>query len=218
MHELEELGIDSLIFKGEKQVLGVPVLGKGCVGIVALARLDHERAALKIRRTDADRSRMEREARLLKKANSVGVGPELLAVTKNFLLMQFIEGDLLPEWLRKHPDNARIRKVLRDVMEQCCRLDKVSLDHGELSHAPKHIIISKRDKPSIVDFESSSLNRNPSNVTSICQFLFIGSETARRIAERLDEKDKATIVMALRCYKTKRTVENFERILMDCGL
>jgi predicted Ser/Thr protein kinase len=132
--------------------------------------------------------------------------------------MQFIEGDLLPEWLRKHPDNARIRKVLRDVMEQCCRLDKVSLDHGELSHAPKHIIISKRDKPSIVDFESSSLNRNPSNVTSICQFLFIGSETARRIAERLDEKDKATIVMALRCYKTKRTVENFERILMDCGL
>lgn len=218
MHELEKLGIDTVIFEGEKQVLGIPVLGKGCVGIVALARLNHERVALKIRRTDADRSRMQREARLLKKANSVGVGPELLAVTKNLLVMQFIEGDLLPEWLQKHPGNARIRKVLRDVMEQCYCLDKVGLDHGELSHAPKHVIISKTDKPSIVDFESSGLNRRPSNVTSICQFLFIGSETARRIAERFGEKDKTTIVMALRCYKTKRTRENFERILTSCGL
>lgn len=218
MHELEKLGIDTMIFKGEKQVHGIPVLGKGCVGIVALARLNHKRVALKIRRTDADRSRMQREARLLKKANSVRVGPKLLATTKNFLTMQFIEGDLLPKWLQRQPKKTQIRKVLCEIMEHCYQLDKISLDHGELSHAPKHIIISKTDKPSIVDFESSSLNRRPSNVTSICQFLFIGSETARSIAERLGEKDRTTIVMALRHYKTKRTHENFERILVSCGL
>jgi putative serine/threonine protein kinase len=42
---------------------------------------------------------MQHEAEMLKKANSVGVGPKLLGVSKNFLLMQFIDGKLLPEWL-----------------------------------------------------------------------------------------------------------------------
>lgn len=43
------------------------------------------KVALKIRRTDADRSQMYHEADMLKKANSVDVGPKLLDVSENFL-------------------------------------------------------------------------------------------------------------------------------------
>ncbi len=213
LKELQKLGVKAIEFSGEKRAFNVSVLGKGCVGIVTIAHIDGEKAALKIRRVDADRSRMQQEAEMLKKANSVRVGPRLLGVSKNFLLMQFVEGDLLPKWLEKRRKKAEIRRVLREVLEQCWRLDEAGLDHGELSHAPKHIIINREGKPFIVDFETASVNRKTSNVTSICQFLFISGVVAKMVAEKLGEKDKEAIIAALRLYKADRSRENFERIL-----
>jgi len=218
LKELQRLGVKILEFSGEKQAFNTPILGKGCVGIVTIAYRNKEKAALKIRRVDADRSRMQQEAEMLKKANSLRVGPRLLDVTRNFLLMQFIEGDLLPKWLEKHKGKALIRRVLRGVLEQCWRLDRAGLDHGELSHAPKHVIIDWKGEPFIVDFETASLNRKPANVTSICQYIFISGLVAKLVAEKLGERDKEEIVKALRCYKSDRTRENFERVLEACGL
>jgi len=216
LRELQNLRINALEFTGAKEAFNVPVLGKGCVGIVTLAYRNGEKVALKIRRVDADRARMRREAEMLRNANSVHVGPRLLGVSKNFLLMQFIDGDLLPEWLDKCKRKLLMRKVLREVLEQCWRLDSAGLDHGELSHAPKHIIIDKSDVPFIVDFETASLNRKASNVTSICQFLFISGLIAKKVAEKLGGKDKEAIVKALRHYKNDRARENFENVLRIC--
>ena len=216
--ELQKLGVEFLEFSGEKEAFNVSVLGKGCVGIVTIAYRNGEKVALKIRRVDADRSRMWQEAKMLKKANSVHVGPRLLGVSKNFLLMQFVDGDLLPKWLDKRIGRVLVRKVLREVLKQCWRLDIAGLDHGELSHAPKHIIIDKSDLPFIVDFETASLNRKPSNVTSICQFLFISGLAAKKVAEKIGGKDKKAIIEALRRYKRDRARENFETVLEACSL
>jgi putative serine/threonine protein kinase len=218
LKELQKLGIKALEFRGEKEVFNMPVLGKGCVGIVTIAYINNERAALKIRRLDADRIEMLREAEMLKKANSISVGPKLLAVSKNLLLMQFIDGKLLPEWLNSCKDKALIKRVLRDVLEQCWLLDKASLDHGELSHASKHIIIDRKNKPFIVDFETSSQNRKSSNVTSICQFLFISGVVAEKVSRKIGKRNMAAIIEALRRYKNDRIRENFERVLETCGL
>jgi putative serine/threonine protein kinase len=218
LKELRKLGVTALEFSGEKQAFNIPVLGKGCVGIVTIAYIDGEKAALKIRRVDADRNQMKHEAEMLRKANSVNVGPKLLCVSRNLLLMQFIDGDLLPKWLGKHEEKARVGKVLRDVLEQCWRLDEAGLDHGELSHAPKHVIINVKDEPFIVDFETASVNRKPSNVTSICQFLFISGVVAEEVAEKLGRKDKKAIIEVLKNYKNDRTRENFENVLVACGL
>jgi putative serine/threonine protein kinase len=92
------------------------------------------------------------------------------------------------------------------------------LDHGELSRAPKHLIISRQDRPFIVDFESASLNRRPANVTSVCQFLFIGSETAKQVIKKLGVKDKKAIAKALRRYKNEKSFKNFCNVLHVCGL
>jgi putative serine/threonine protein kinase len=218
LKELQRLGVGYLEFCGDKQVLNLHVLGKGCVGIVAVAYVGGKKVALKIRRVDADRSRMQREAALLRKANSVGVGPKLLAVSRNFLAMQFVDGCLLPEWLGKCQGKEKTRRALRSVLEQCWRLDEAGLDHGELSHAPKHVIVDRKAEPFIVDFETASVKRRPSNVTSICQFLFMGSETAKKVGEKLGARDWKAIVATLRRYKTNRSNENFMRILEVCGL
>jgi len=219
LKELQKLGVTALEFSGQKQVLNMHVLGKGCVGLVIKAYLKSgETVALKVRRVDADRVAMIREAEMLKVANSVCVGPRLLDVSKNFLVMQFVDGLLLPEWLEKCRGKLRLKRVLRDILEQCWRLDMAGLDHGELSHAPKHIIVDSQNKPVIVDFETASLNRKPSNVTSIAQFLFISGTVAQKIAEKLGERDKKAVIEALRRYKAEISRRNFEALLAVCGL
>jgi putative serine/threonine protein kinase len=218
LKELQRLGVTRIEFIGEKSLFNVPVLGKGCAGIVVLANMNGERVALKIRRMDSDRARMQQESALLKKANLIDVGPKVLATSRNFLCMQLIDGELFPKWLSQKTSKTRIAKVLRKILDECWRLDRINLDHGELSHAPKHLIVDKQDRPFIVDFESASLNRKPANVTSVCQFLFIGSETAKQVIDKLGAKDRKAIAAALRRYKNEKNFENFCSVLRVCGL
>jgi len=219
LKELEKLKISAIEFIGQKQVHSLPVLGKGCVGIVVIAYRNNEKVALKIRQADANRSTMQHEAHMLKKANEIGIGPCLLRTTRNFLLMEYIEGDLLPEWINTlEGKNARERlcHVSRLILEQAWKLDNIGLDHGELSHAPKHIIIKPNDVPCLVDFETASISRAVSNVTSLCQYLFIGSSLAKLVQRKLGDINKETLVEVLRAYKKKRGEESFKEILKMC--
>jgi putative serine/threonine protein kinase len=217
LRQLRKLGITALEFTGPKQIQNLNVQGKGCVGIVTTAYRKKEKIALKIRRTDADRKTMLREAKLLKKANQANIGPTLLDASKNFLIMQFIEGELLPQWLQKTTNQTLKREVFRNILEQCRRLDMAGLDHGELSHAPKHIIIDKKNNSVLVDFETASLNRRPSNVTSICQYLFI-SKAQPEHTYRLNPADQKRLINSLKNYKKNTTQENYMKIIESCGL
>ena len=220
--EMRKLGIKALYFTGDKKIGDVSVLGKGCVGIVVSADIERGKAALKIRRMDADRETMKHEVEMLQIANSVNVGPRLIGFTQNLLMMEYIRGILLPKWIEKVKEerNAaeRIRRVLRGILEQCRRLDEAGLDHGELSRATKHIIIDDNDTPWILDFESASVTRKVSNVTSICQFLFLQGKTAKLIREAVNQKEKEKLISALRKYKESQTRERFNEILKVCAL
>jgi putative serine/threonine protein kinase len=217
LKELQALKVKALEFSGDKRVLNVNVLGKGCVGIVLIAHTNRTKAALKVRRSDADRSSMRHEAEMLEKANSVYVGPKLLRYTTNLLLMKFVEGRLLPKWLQESAGKKRVKKVLREVLKQCWLLDHIGLDHGELSHASKHIIVDKVDRPVIVDFESASVARAAANVTSVCHFLFMSGIEAD-VAEKMGEHNKKAIIESLRLYKIQRNRESFDMVLKACGL
>ena len=219
LQELRNHGITALEFSGSASLFGValPVLGKGFVGIVVIAHLNGERVAVKIRRSDADRADLLHEANMLSKANSVNVAPKLMKASKNFLLMQLINGDLFPNWLETNKDVAKVKQVLREVLEQCFRLDQVGLDHGELSKAPKHLLVDNTEKAFIVDFETASAERRVANVTAVCQYLFAGNSTAAKIlAEIFGEKNRLELIDALKAYKKNRTRENFDGLLELC--
>jgi putative serine/threonine protein kinase len=219
VQELRSHNVTALEFSGTASVFGVavPVLGKGFVGIVVIAHLNGQRVAVKIRRADADRADLLHEASMLSKANSVNVAPQLIASSKNFLLMQLIDGDLLPNWLKTNKDKAAVKQVLGEVLEQCFRLDQVGLDHGELSKAPKHLLVDKTEKPFIVDFETASVERRVANVTAVCQYLFAGNSTASKVlAEILGEKNRLELIDALKAYKKNRIRRNFEGLLEVC--
>jgi len=221
IRELMKLGVTALEFTGGKTAFNIPILGKGNVGLVVIAHLKTGRVALKIRRVDADRKEMKHETDMLIKANSIGVGPRFLGSSDNFLIMEFIEGKLLPQWimqLKERSVKARVRKVLRDVLEQGWRMDQAGLDHGELSHAPKHIIIDANDKAHVVDFETASVLRRTSNVTSLCQYLFMKSQLAKNVRRRFRGIDLEELVVALRKYKQQPSRQSFNKILKKCEL
>ena len=218
LEELRGHGVRALEFAGKSSVFNVPVLGKGFVGIVVAAHLLGHKVALKIRRVDADREGLHHEAQMLAKANSVQVGPKMISVSDNFLLMQLVDGHFLFRWLVMHKEREQVQSVLSEVLEQCWRLDSIGLDHGELSKAPKHMIVSKQEKkPFLLDFETASINRKPSNVTSACHFLFTSnSAVAKAVANVLGEVNHAEIIDALRRYKNERKRDYFDDVLQIC--
>jgi Predicted Ser/Thr protein kinase len=217
LEELEKLGVEAIEFFGKTSAHVMQVYGKGYVGIVVVAQVHGQRLALKMQRVDSDRESLEREAELLTKANTVEVGPKFLAVTKHFLLMELIDGGSLEDWLQTHTDKAEVRSIVAEILEQCWRLDEISLDHGEISKAPKHLLVKKDGKPCIVDFETASTTRNASNVTSVCQYLYQGnSEACKAIARSIGERNREALVAALRKYRKEPNRINFEALLHQC--
>jgi putative serine/threonine protein kinase len=218
---LRTLGVKSIEFAGGKVAGNVPVLGKGCTGVVVIAHTDRGKNALKIRRADVDQDRLQHEGEMLRRANEIDVGPTLINVTENFLLMQLIQGTLFPQWVEARKGNrtrSEIRRILKGLLDQCYRLDSGGIDHGELSNASKHVIVDRNILPHILDFESASLNRRVSNVTSICHYLFLGSRIATVIKRSLGGVDEHELVGALRAYKHELTDETFQKIYTVCGL
>lgn len=213
---LSSLGIVTLESQGSKNIFGARVLGKGCVGIVVSALRDSERVAVKILRTDAGRDGLDHEASMLELANSVNVGPKLRDSSRVFLVTEYIDGLLLPQWvesLKGRGRKKRLEQVLERLLEACYRLDQIGLDHGELSRAPKHVIVTARDEPEIVDFETASTMRRPANVTSMSQYLFVGSDLSKKIKRIAGPIRRSKLISALKQYKKDRSRENFQAVV-----
>jgi putative serine/threonine protein kinase len=217
LKEMKQHGVTSIEFVGKTNASNIPVLGKGYVGVVVVANANGQKVALKMRRIDADRLDFTHEAEMLQKANTIGVGPKFIAASNNFLLSQLIDGDLLEDWLQTPREKALIRKVLVDILEQCWSLDQAALDHGELSKAPKHLLVDKMDKPFIVDFETASIVRKVINVTSVCQFLFMGNSRAAKILDEIfGKKNRLSLISGLKKFKKNSNRKNFEDLLDMC--
>jgi putative serine/threonine protein kinase len=221
--EIKKLGIREIFSEGKFSIQKINVLGKGYCGIVVLASTKKSKVALKIRRTDIRKKGIIHEVKMQKIANSENIGPKLLDFTENIIMMEVIEGISFIKWINYYKSGKiskrRVLKVLRDILEQCRRLDARGLDHGELSDASKHILITSNDKVKLLDFEKSSTNRKVSNVTSICHYLFMSGKIANLRFEKNNKnemKKRTSLITKLGIYKRKPSRVTFLRILKIC--
>lgn len=218
---LRTLGVTSVNFVGSMRLGTVCVLGKGYSGVVLCARWRRRSVALKIRRTDSPRKTMAAEARLLSLANAAGVGPKLYTHSRDALIMEHIEGMSISEWmctLKGSGSAARVRSVLRRILELCYSLDSAGIDHGELSMISKHAIVRDNDSVVIIDFESASSSRQVSNVTSATQALAIGASLSIHVRRRCKIPDRRQIIALLRDYKSSKSDSAFAALLDGLGL
>lgn len=217
--ELHLLGVQTLKLKGRHLIDGVKVLGKGHVGVVIAASIGDTPAALKIRRTDADRKSFTVEAGNLKLANQVSVGPKLIDASSNFLLMELVEGEYLANWAKRlePSEGRRLHRVLQKLMKKARKLDMIGLDHGELSKAHRHVIVASED-PRIIDFESSSTRRRAANITSITNYLYYSKQMRTNIVKILKPPQSTALLHALKQYKRTPTDVNYQELLRVCNL
>jgi len=212
--ELDTLGVEGISFQGELQMNAISMLGKGYAGVVVLGKMGRKKVAVKIRRNDSPRKNLEKEAKLLKIINKHKIGPKLVAFSNNFLVMEYLDGEKIGDWvvdLKKKGGPSQLKVIIKKILEDCYSLDRIGLDHGELSNLTKHVIVGK--KVTIIDFESSSMDRKVSNVTSATQALCIGSGISKIIGRVYKIPKKQKMITVLRRYKQEETRESFESLL-----
>jgi putative serine/threonine protein kinase len=213
--ELQSLGVTEILLGGRTQVANLGVAGKGQVGIVVKARAGGRACALKVRRTDANRPNMDEEVRLHRIANGAGVGAELYSHSDNFMLMEFADGLDILQWAQGTSKKEAQTAVI-SILEQCYRLDRAGIDHGELSRVDRHIIVDRSKPPTIIDFESASTGRKMSNVSAAGQALFVSGPVATAL-NRLAPVDRDAAVAALKKYKWDQTRANMDSLLALAG-
>lgn len=220
INELVSLGVEEIILTGPTKIFNLNILGKGHSGVVVKVNTKNgNNLALKIRRIDSNRKNLNNEAKFMIMANSLNIGPRLIDSKKNLILMELIEGQKILSWLENQVSvhsfkNRKLtRQVLKDIMEQCYLLDNMYLDHGELTRIDNHVLISE-NKASILDFESSSVNRKTTNVTSITQSLIFNGIIAEKVRDILAlSTARYEILEHLKKYKKAQNRENFNKII-----
>lgn len=212
--ELKSLGITSVLSQGNTKISNFSILGKGCVGLAVLVKYRKKICALKIRRTDANRLHMYNEVLMHSFANAANVGPILIDFSENFILMEFIDGRNIVDWSAGDSILSEdIYNVLVSTLEQCYALDQIKLDHGQLSRLKCHLIVSPQKKPTIIDFESASVGRKPSNVTSAANTFLAGGPLYRKLNYILHKNQTEEIIRSLKEYKRTMTREGFNKII-----
>jgi putative serine/threonine protein kinase len=215
--QLARLGVTGIVFDGHARIGRLGILGLGTVGVVVQAEANGLSYALKIRRTDANRANMDEETRIATLANKVGVGPEVVAHTKDLILMKLLRSQELDEWLSGlHGQGKRdeARKMVHSLLNQCRKLDIMEIDHGQLSNLRKHAVVAE-GKPWIIDFESAATTRKPRNVTTATQYLLIGGKLSPLMRRTLGVRDTARLLKLLSDYKREMSDFRYAKILEE---
>ena len=107
--------------------------------------------------------------------------------------------------------------IVRVILDIAWRLDQSGLDHGELTRIRRHYIVTD-DGPRVIDFESASFDRPPSNLTSTVQSLFMSHRFGQVLGRVYPMPDREALIGVLKRYKPEQTEENYRAVLEACNL
>lgn len=213
-------GLDAFIFDGSVRIGDISFLGKGTNSLVIKGILKKDIVVVKILRLDASRNNLLNEVKLLNRLKRTKVSPQVILFSEWFIIEEFMDGVLISKFLHKDLysyNKKEVDQLINDILFKSFTLDQLGIDHGELSRADKHIIITDDLKSIMIDFESASESRKPKNITAICHYLFVRSPAAEylRLLYNIDLDDLNSI---LKKYKRDFSLESFRRLVEYLGL
>ncbi len=158
-------------------------LARGKRGVVFKGVYDTKPAVCKVHKPGSDaKQALLLESEYLQKANDLGIGPRLYFADEQSVIMEYIPGVLIGDFLRS-ASSSEIRQVLKEIFSQLILLDSRQLNKFELTNPYKHIIITPDAKPVLLDFERMRFTHRPKNVTQFAQYL-----TSKNLLPILQEK------------------------------
>lgn len=195
----------------EENLTQLSYLAKGKRGYVYTAQYKNKMVIVKAENPDVKApSTILFEAKWLQKMNKNKIGPKFFFAKENFLMMEYIVGELFLEYLEKRT-KKEILKMIQEVFSQMYALDTLGVSKKEMTHPHKHIII-RDNVPYLIDFERCRATEDPKNVTQFLQFI-----TSFQVKVHLEKKgihlDKEKMMRLAKEYKDKRTKEKYESIV-----
>lgn len=212
------MGVTHFINYGGRLIEGYRVLGKGYSSITALALHEGGAKAVKVRRIDSRRVSLELEAMFLEYLSPLGLAPRVYAWARDFIVMEYIDGVPLDEYVNSEVVRDNIneaRRILSKALIKAYLLDLTGVDHGELNRPGSHVMVSKDDVV-FIDFESASYSRKTINFTSLASHFLIRSGLSRRII--CNNYDFEKILIKLKQYSQLRDLHAVKEVLelLEC--
>jgi predicted Ser/Thr protein kinase len=102
----------------------------------------------------------------------------------------------------KNVNHIEIKKVIINILNQCYQLDQLKVNKEEMHNPWKHIIVTKKNKPVLLDFERCYETKKPHNLTQFCTFLMV---------HKILDRDK--IIPVLKVYKNSLAEKDFKKII-----
>jgi len=144
-----------------------------------------------------------REGKMLLLTNKAGVGPKVEEVNfeENFVVMEYIKGKKLIDWiLGKEFEEVSAEQLyffIKELYKQLLALDSINLSHNQLQIG-KNILVEKRISvegkenyfPVIIDFEKATIkeNNHTRNMGQIESMFFYNPNGAigKKVREKLN--------------------------------
>jgi len=149
-------------------------------------------------------NKSEKEARWLKKLNKKGIGPKLITAKNNFIIVEYIEGKRIEEYMEEEKDKKRIIEILNEILNQCHKIDLMNASKEEMQNPFKHILVGK--KLVMIDFERCHSDINPKNVTQFLDYL-IGGRVNSLLRKKGITINKKEIIELSKEYKKSKSLE-----------
>ncbi|TKJ17047.1 hypothetical protein CEE44_00745 [Candidatus Woesearchaeota archaeon B3_Woes] len=218
-----------------KDVKNIKYFTKGHRGILYTGEYKGKKVVIKAKLPESKaEGRIENEGKWIKRLNKKGVGPKLIKATKDYFFYYFVDGEFFIDYakalkkpkrffgaqknsnnfyrgLKKNKESKKIiLKIIQNVLDQCYVMDGMNVDKEEMHHPLKHIIVDKKQKVTLLDFERCHIVDYGKNVTQFVVFLMRLREFLAEYDIKIDQ-DK--LIALAKLYKREQTKEHFEKIL-----
>ena len=185
---------------------------KGKRGFLYFGDYDGRKVVIKTKNPESKAvNRIENEIRFLKILNRNNIGPKLLLGNKDYFVYEYIDGDFIPKFIEEN-SKKEILKVIKRVFNQMFIIDKIKINKEEMHHPYKHVIITKKDKPVLLDFERCRYTIKPKNVNQFCNYM-----TSKKITYIFKEKnikiDQEEMIELEKSYKQDMSKKNLMKII-----
>lgn len=192
-------------------IKNIQFLARGKRSEVFKGDFKKRKIAIKVFKTTDAKIRAKKEAEFLNILNKEKIGPQLLKHKNNYITYKLIDGPTFVAWL-KTANKMLALKAIKEILDQCFKLDSLYINKLELNNPKKHILM-ERNKPKFIDFERCYYTNKPKNLTQICQYL-----TSKSISLILKEKNiiinKKSLIKRLKIYKKNINKTNFTSVVI----
>ncbi|MBW2984942.1 methyltransferase [Candidatus Woesearchaeota archaeon] len=193
----------------EKGIKNLKYFTKGHRGILFTADYKGKKAVIKSKLPESKAvGRIENEGKWLKILNKHKIGPKLFFSEKDYFVYEYIPGLFILDHFKKS-NRKIIIKIIKGIFDQMFALDKLKVDKEEMHHPFKHVIITKKNKPVLVDFERCHKTLKPKNVTQFCQCVI---SMSRLLIDKKIKINRERIIRLAKEYKKNQNKENLNKI------